>query len=119
MLAVGDPGEPTLQALVRWDVGGFAERLIAQRLSAHLPPASRLATLTAPPDVLADLHLDLPPGGEILGPVPADEGNQRLVIRAPRASGPALSALLSSVQQQRSARKLPHIRVQVDPIRIT
>ena len=29
---------PAVQALVRWDPGGFAERLIAERLSAHLPP---------------------------------------------------------------------------------
>ncbi|MCW2837020.1 MAG: primosomal protein, partial [Marmoricola sp.] len=33
----------------------------------------------------------------------------------PRSSGPALSAALGELQAQRSTRKLPHVRVEVDP----
>ena len=40
---------PALQALVRWDPAGFARREIDERVSAHLPPASRVATVTGEP----------------------------------------------------------------------
>ena len=122
VLAVGDAGHPALQALVRWDHGGFARREIDERHTAHLPPASRIATLTGEPgDLEAALAaLALPPGAEVLGPVPAGDdagpSTQRYVVRVPRASGPALSAALVRVQAQRSARKEPHVRVEVDPV---
>jgi primosomal protein N' (replication factor Y) len=47
--------------------------------------------------------------------VPADDVVVRYVVRAPRRAGPALSTALAAVQAQRSARKLAHVRVQVDP----
>ena len=129
VVVVGDPGAAGVQALVRWDPGGYAERLIAERLSAHLPPASRLATLTASPAVLQEVEaaLGLPPAAEVLGPVPlphegtdraGDDDLARLVLRVPRAEGPALSAALADLQRGRSARKQPHVRVEVDPIRL-
>jgi primosomal protein N' (replication factor Y) len=121
VVAVGDPGAPALQALVRWDPGGFAEREIEERSGAHLPPASRMATVTGlPDDAEAFLGaLVLPPGGETLGPVPtkdaAGEPEVRYVVRVPRRAGAALSRALRQVQAARSARKLPHLRVEVDP----
>ncbi len=129
VVVVGDPGAAAVQAMVRWDPGGFAERLIAERLSAHLPPASRVATLTATPAVLeeAEAALVLPGGAEVLGPVPlpqeeidrgSDEDLARLVLRVPRAEGAALSSALADLQRGRSARKQPHVRVEVDPIRL-
>jgi len=129
VVVVGDPGAAEVQALVRWDPGGYAERLIAERLSAHLPPASRVATLTATPEVLEEVEaaLGLPPAAEVLGPVPlpheeidrgSDDALARLVLRVPRAEGPALSAALADLQRGRSARKQPHVRVEVDPIRL-
>lgn len=117
VLAVGDAADPALQALVRWDPAGLAERLIEDRLAAHLPPASRVVTLTATNDDL-DEYLDgllLPPGAEVLGPVRVDDELDRLVLRVPRASGPALSRILGERQRERSAKKLPHVRVEVDP----
>ncbi|MBO9521223.1 MAG: primosomal protein N' [Nocardioidaceae bacterium] len=116
VLAVGDPAHPALQALVRWDAGGFADREITERQQAHLPPSSRVATLTAPAEVLdaARAALELPAGAEVLGPVPAED-EQRLVVRVPRAAGADLSAALQAMQARRSARKEPHVRVQVDP----
>jgi primosomal protein N' (replication factor Y) len=117
VVAVGDPAQPALQALVRWDPSGFAEREIAERSAAHLPPASRVATLTAlPVDAEAFLAaLALPTGGEVLGPVPATDDEVRYVVRVPRRAGDALSTALAAVQAQRAARKLPHVRVVVDP----
>ena len=54
VLAVGDPAHPALQALVRWDMAGFAERETRERLEAHLPPASRLATIAGEPGAVDD-----------------------------------------------------------------
>lgn len=125
VLAVGDPGHPGLQALVRWDPSGLARREIDERVSAHLPPASRVATVTGEPDDLAQAlpTLSLPPGAEVLGPVPVegahderDEAVVRYVLRVPRASGEALSLALREMQGKRSARKLTHLRVEVDPV---
>jgi primosomal protein N' (replication factor Y) len=129
VVVVGDPGEGAVQALVRWDPGGFAERLIGERQSAHLPPASRMATLTAPPDVLEEIAttLVLPEGAEVLGPVELPESEcdphveddlARLVLRVPRAAGAGLSAALLDLQRGRSARKLSHVRVEIDPHRL-
>lgn len=116
VLAVGDPAHPALQALVRWDPAGFARRESAERAEAHLPPAARLATITGEPGALDDALtlLCLPPGAEVLGPVPVGEG-QRVVLRVPRNAGPALSAALGELQRLRSARKLDPVRIQVDP----
>lgn len=120
VLAVGDPTAPALQALVRWDPGGFARREMAERQSAHLPPASRMATVSGGPGAVDDALtlLDLPDGAEVLGPVPLEgrgEPEVRAVIRTPRARGAALSAALGEMQRLRSSRKLDPVRVRVDP----
>jgi primosomal protein N' (replication factor Y) len=129
VVAVGEPSDPALQALVRWDPTGFAARELEERQSAHLPPASRLATLTAPVEELtAALEaMELPPGAEVLGPVPVPvppgpavdltaPPPVRAVVRVPRSAGAALSRTLVEMQGVRSARKLPPVRVQVDPV---
>ncbi len=125
VLAIGDAGDPGLQALVRWDPSGLARREIEERQSAHLPPASRVATLTGEVEDLeqAVAALRLPQGAEVLGPVPVerrpgdalDEETVRYVVRVPRSRGSALSAALGELQSQRSTRKLRHVRVEVDP----
>ncbi len=129
VVAVGEPSHPALQALVRWDPAGFADRELAERQSAHLPPASRLATLTgAEDDVVAAIDaLTLPAGAEVLGPVavppsgpsvgdPDAPPPHRAVVRVPRAAGAELSLALTQMQGVRSARKQPTVRVQVDPV---
>jgi primosomal protein N' (replication factor Y) (superfamily II helicase) len=117
VVAVGDPAHPALQALVRWDPDGHARREADARAEAHLPPASRLATVTGEPGAVDDALtlLDLPPGAEVLGPVPVDD-ESRVVVRVPRVQGPALSRALGEVQRVRSARKLDAVRIQVDPV---
>jgi len=129
VVAVGEPSAPTLQALVRWDPAGYAEREAAERAAAHLPPASRLAVLTGPTEAVtaAAASLQLPPAAEVLGPVPVrrrgasgreaadDAEHSRLVVRVPRRSGPGLSEALRRVQRDRAARKLEPVRIQVDP----
>jgi primosomal protein N' (replication factor Y) len=121
VVAVGDPAHPTLQALVRWDPAGNAERETDERLAAHLPPASRLATITGDPGAVDDAVtlLAAPASAEVLGPVAMEgrgaEGESRVVVRVPRAEGPDLSRALGELQRLRSARKLDAVRIQVDP----
>ena len=128
VVAVGESQEPVLQALLRWDPAGFAQRELADRQSAHLPPASRLATLTGSAEAVegAVEALTLPEGAEVLGPVPVEgrSGGQpapehppvRVVVRVPRAHGAALSRALVEMQGVRDAKKLEGLRVQVDPV---
>jgi primosomal protein N' (replication factor Y) len=122
VLLVGDSSAPTLQAVVRWDPEGFADRELAERSSAGLPPAARMVTVTGVPSaVRAFLGVtELPAEAEVLGPAPvssarAGEELVRAVIRTPKVHGPGLVAALSTAQSVRSARKLDPVRVQVDP----
>ncbi|MCM0618703.1 primosomal protein N' [Nocardioides bruguierae] len=122
VLVVGDAAHPAVQALVRWDMAGFAAREAASRGEAHLPPVSRLAVLTGGAGALDDalVLLDAPEGAEVLGPVPVDplageDPGHRVVVRVPRSRGAALSAALGDLQRVRSARKLEPVRIQVDP----
>jgi primosomal protein N' (replication factor Y) (superfamily II helicase) len=118
VVVVGEPAHPAVQALVRWDPSGFADREAATRAEAHLPPASRLATMTGVPGAVDDALtlLDRPPGSELLGPVDLGGGESRVVVRVPRVSAGALSRALGEVQRVRSARKLDPVRIQVDPV---
>ncbi|MBB6629465.1 primosomal protein N' [Nocardioides sp. KIGAM211] len=117
-VVVGDPAHPAVQALVRWDMGGYAARETRERVEAHLPPASRLATVVGDPGAVDDALtlLVAPPSAEVLGPVDVgDEGENRVVIRVPRSHGAELSAALGDLQRLRSSRKLDAVRIQVDP----
>jgi primosomal protein N' (replication factor Y) len=117
VVVVGDPALAVVQALVRWDPAGFASRTAQERREAHLPPGARMAVLTGAPDDLADAlgRLTLPPGADVLGPVPDEDGAERVVVRVPRRLGPSLSEALRAMSGVRAARKLPPVRVQVDP----
>jgi len=121
VLVVGEPALPVLQALLRWSQPTFAAREAASRAEAHLPPASRMATITGPLGAVDDaLTLAaLPESAEVLGPVPAQERSGepqvRLVVRVPTAQGASLSEALGELQRLRSARRLDPVRIQVDP----
>ena len=118
-VAVGDPA--LLQGLVRADPVGLAERELAERSAAHLPPVARVAVVEGPAEVLVALaRRSWPPGTDVLGPVPVpvrpgEPEAERLVLRVPRRDGPALAAALKDVQSARSAAKEPSLRVRVDP----
>jgi primosomal protein N' (replication factor Y) len=117
VVAVGDPVSPALQALVRWDPAGFAARELEDRRSARLTPAVRMATITAPPELLTEAlaALELPRRAGVLGPVDVGDDLARLVLRIDKSHGPGLSRALQQLQAGRSSRKRPPVRVQVDP----
>jgi primosomal protein N' (replication factor Y) len=124
---------PAVQALVRWDPVGFAERELAERAELGFPPAVRMAAVTGPSTAVAEFvgSAALPDQAEILGPVPAEPGpsrngaepepepQERALIRIPRTDGLALARALHAAQAARSARKDGGaVRVQLDPAEV-
>ena len=125
VLAVGSSGSRPLQALTRVDPVGFAERELADRVEAELPPAVFLAVAQCEWAALTELAGAVAevPGAVALGPalvVATEDGADqlaRLVIRAPLASGPPLVATLRAFLAARSARKdQRQLRIKVDPV---
>jgi primosomal protein N' (replication factor Y) len=123
------PGElRPVQALLRWQPRWHADRELEERRTLHLPPAGRMAALTGAANAIRELldDLTLPPGAEVLGPVPVvgrppsgiaeDETAERMLVRVPRAQGAELAAGLKAAQAGRSARKAAGVvRVELDP----
>ena len=118
---VADRGLPAVQALTRWDPAGAAARELADRTDVGFPPATRMATVEGPPAAVADFvrDLTLPTGGELLGPVPAEDGEERVLLRVARPQGQELAAALKAAQSVRSARKGEPVRVELDPQTLT
>ncbi|WP_422774471.1 primosomal protein N' [Plantactinospora sp. WMMC1484] len=118
VVVVADGALAPVQALLRWDPGWFADRELAERRELGFPPAARMASLTGMAAAVADLveAARLPPAAELLGPVPAPEGQERMLVRVPRSQAAALAAALHEAAAVRTARKAgPPVRIQVDP----
>ncbi|GAB3982788.1 primosomal protein N' [Plantactinospora veratri] len=118
VVVVADGSLAPVQALLRWDPGWFAGRELAERRELGFPPAARMASLTGVAAAVAELldEARLPPAAEVLGPVPAPEGQERMLIRVPRSQAAALAAALHEAAALRTARKAGQpVRVQVDP----
>jgi primosomal protein N' (replication factor Y) len=114
-----DAGVAAVQALVRWDPAGFAARELADRAELGFPPAVRMASLTGTATAVADLlaAAELPPNAQVIGPVPADKGAERILLRVPRPQGAALASALKTAAAARSARKAPDpVRIVLDPL---
>jgi len=124
VVLVGEPSHRAVQALVRWDPAGFAARELAERESARLPPAWRLAELTGPAQAVADAvelvqQQGLPSSAEVLGPVGTAGQQVRAMVRASLSDGPALTATLQAAAAVRAARRRGDaVRVRVDPVDI-
>jgi primosomal protein N' (replication factor Y) len=116
VMVVGDARHPAVQALIRADPAGLAARELSDRQAARLPPAVRLATISGPADEVARVAgQSWPQPSELLGPVPVDDGDARLIVRMPRSYARQLAGALKTLASTRSAHKLPVLRVQVDP----
>lgn len=123
VVVIADSSLPPVQALVRWDPVWHARQELAARTELGFPPAVRMATLDGPPDALATAleDLSLPPTGEVLGPVPLsdDDQRERALVRVSRTHGKALAEHLAALQATRSARKDPTpIRIKLDPLEV-
>nr|WP_203870958.1 primosomal protein N' [Plantactinospora endophytica] len=118
VVVVADGALAPVQALLRWDPGWFAGRELAERRELGFPPAARMASLTGTAAAVAELldEARLPPAAEVLGPVPAAEGQERMLVRVPRSQAAALAAALHGAAALRTARKAGQpVRIQVDP----
>jgi primosomal protein N' (replication factor Y) (superfamily II helicase) len=135
VVITGDGSLAAVQALVRWDPGGFVRREADERAALGFPPATRIAALEGRPDAIAALlaAADLPAGADLLGPVPVpprragarptanaggpaeDEQAERVLVRVPRESGAGLAAALKAASGVAAARKAPVVRVRLDP----
>ncbi len=133
VVVLAEASLPAVQALVRWDPVGFAERELAERADLGFPPAVRMAAVTGPSAAVANFvgSAGLPARAEVLGPVPAEPGlslngaepdpepYERALIRIPRTDGLALARALHAAQAARSARKDgAAVRVQLDPAEV-
>jgi primosomal protein N' (replication factor Y) len=121
VVVVADGGLAPVQALVRFDPGWLASRELEERRELGFPPAVRMASLTGSPAAVAEFLAvaRLPAGAEPLGPVPAGEDQERMLLRVPRAAGLALAAALHAAAGVRSARKSPDpVRIQIDPLEL-
>ncbi|TAK71205.1 MAG: primosomal protein N' [Actinomycetota bacterium] len=131
VVVVGDPALPQLQALLRWDPAGLAERELAEREAAQLPPAVRLATVTGPAAAVGELlaALQPPPGTRVLGPAPVSPGRDEAAERTPGpararailvtriADGAALARALHAAASLRSARRATDaVEIRLDPV---
>ena len=117
VVVVADRGLAPVQALVRWDPAGAAARELAERTALRFPPAVHMASLKGTPAALADFIAALPDAAraDVLGPVPADGDDERLLLRAPRGRGAELAAALRAATAIRSAKKGEPVRVELDP----
>ncbi|MEE6261825.1 primosomal protein N' [Plantactinospora sonchi] len=118
VVVVADGGLVPVQALLRWDPVWFAGRELAERRELGFPPAARMASLTGTAAAVAELleAARLPDGADVLGPVPAGDGQERMLVRVPRSRAAALAAALHTAAGVRTARKANQpVRVQVDP----
>ncbi|WP_436527918.1 primosomal protein N' [Actinoplanes sp. HUAS TT8] len=118
VIVVADGSLAPVQALLRWDPGWFAARELAERRELGFPPAARMASVTGPAPAVAELLTiaDLPDGTEQLGPVPARDDQERMLLRVSRSGAAGLAHALHVAAGVRSARKAAvAVRIQVDP----
>jgi primosomal protein N' (replication factor Y) (superfamily II helicase) len=126
VVVLADSSLRAVQALIRFDPVGHAERELAERTALGFPPAVTIAEVLGDADAVDELiaATALPPEGQVLGPVPiptdraapAGRGDVRALIRVPRSTGADLAAALHDAQGVRSARKAPVVRVRIDPV---
>lgn len=113
ILQTREPDHSAVQALVRWDPGGYWSAEAPRRAELGFPPATSLIKVTTPIDqgsqVEAELKDALPSDDSLLGPTP--EG--AWIIKSARlwATIPAIYAL-----RQEWDRTGRGVRVDVDPV---
>lgn len=119
VVVVADGGLAPVQALLRWDPGWYAARELADRRELGFPPAARMASVTGSAEAVSELlaALRMPDGAELLGPVPAADGQERMLIRVRRSQAAELARQLREAAGTRTARRAAQpVRIQIDPL---
>src|SRR5664280_1357391 len=136
VVVVAAAGVAAVEALVRWDPAWAAARELRERTELRFPPAVRMASVTGTPAGVAELlaGAELPGGAEVLGPIPVaapppgpgpppEQDSARMLVRVPRADGPALAAALKAASAAHAARgsafsAAARAGVRLDPIEV-
>lgn len=123
VVVLAEPGVRPVQALVRWDPFGHAERELADRRALGFPPALVFAELAGGNEAVREFVdvLELPARVQLLGPVPIGDdphGDVRALLRGPRTVAGDLAGRLHRAAAVRSARKLAPVRIRIDPQQI-
>ena len=104
-------GDPIVQALVRWQAPWLAERDLAERTAAGMPPATRLIVLRGAHGDITEVTRALPAECRVLGPV-----DGRAMVLVPRALATTVIDQLRGITASRSARRSAGVvTVVVDP----
>ena len=106
------------QALVRWDSRWFAERQLDERVSAGLPPVTRVAEVTGPQAAVQATGDRIRSDHRILGPVPVpDSQHVRSYLVVPRTQAAAFTRELGSLMRTESTKDSTtrDVRVRMDP----
>ena len=117
VLIVGEAADRQVQALLRLDPVGYAERELAERTVAGFPPAVKLIALEGEFGVLHEIlgTLQLPEGVQVNGPFET-AAEPRITLRCALPEAQALVAAVRTMLSRRAAAKTPGaLRVRVDP----
>ena len=127
VIVVAEPEHPAVQALIRHDPLGFAQRECEVRAQVSLPPAVRLVQLTGSQididdfmEILNSMDIMFEPNQVMVrGPVPLDDGQMRLLLSTTKAQGLALAQAVKATTVIRSTKHRGNpVNVKVDPRRI-
>lgn len=122
-LVVGTIPEALGQALVRWSLTDYAERLLDEREALGFFPATTMVALDGPAAQVRQVAEQVMREGdaELVGTVvrPAtregEENEVRTLVRTPLAGASSMLAVLADIRRSRSARKVPLVKMSVNP----
>ncbi|MDR2973911.1 MAG: hypothetical protein LBV00_04245 [Propionibacteriaceae bacterium] len=106
VLIAGPPGDRTVQAVLRLDSVGFAERELDERVEAGFPPATRMATFAGENSLVEDVATRLEQAGyvSVLGPIADADSEQesRLIARVPIDRGEEFAHMITALVTRRA-----------------
>ena len=122
-LVVGTIPDALGQALVRWAPTDYADRLLDEREALGFFPAATMVALDGPAAQVRQVAEQVirEGGAELVGTVvrPAtregDENEVRTLVRTPLAGAASMLAVLTGIRRSRSARKVPLVKMSVNP----
>jgi primosomal protein N' (replication factor Y) len=124
VVVVADESKPIMQALIRHDAIGFAERELDLRKSAHMPPAFGVIEVRCDEGLWLDAldTMKFPELARVLGPVVFKDNNpnipnERVLITYPRSIAAQVTKEIRTVIAKRTASKAKgKFHAKVDPV---
>ena len=122
-LVVGTIPDALGQALVRWAPTDYADRLLDEREALGFFPATTMVALDGPAAQVRQVAEQVirEGGAELVGTIvrPAtregEENEVRTLVRTPLAGAASMLAVLTDIRRSRSARKVPLVKMSVNP----